>query len=87
MIVELQRFVEFGDDWHNHEPRRREDMLFERVTINTAYVAWIRKYEIYPGADMQPFDFCEVHMADRGGNFIFDKTYEGMKALVERPAT
>ncbi len=79
MIVELQRFIEFNAEWHNG-PRdhTRFGMNFETMAINTEYVAWVRRYVISGG-----FDFCQVHMADRGGEFILDKTYEEMRDLLK----
>jgi len=76
MIVELQRFVEFGADYFSNEPRRKSDLVFEPMTINTDYIAWVHR------EDCGPFEMCVFHMADRGGNFRFDITYKKACALM-----
>jgi len=81
MLIELESFVEVGDDWFKHDPRRREDTICQPVVINTEYVGWVRRYEF------GPFDWSEVHMVDRGGVFRITKTYEEMKALLKVGAT
>jgi hypothetical protein len=78
MLVELERFVEFGDDWWKHDPGRREDMVFETMTINLDYVATARRWGGPKG-----FDFCDVHMADRGCVYVLDITYEDMRKLLK----
>ncbi len=81
MFVELETFIEFGDNWFKHEPRRREDMVFGRMTINIEYIGWLRRYPI-----SGDFDFCEVMMMDHGQTFRVTESYEEMKALLKVPA-
>lgn len=79
MPVEVIQFTEFKREWWNESAggKRRENMEFVPVTINTDYVAWFRRYPVGGG-----IEFCDVYMADRGGNFIIDKTYEEMQGLL-----
>lgn len=76
MIVELQRFVEFGDNWYAVEPRDKANLVFEPMTINTEYIAWVHR------EDIGPFEVCAIHMADRGGTFRFDIPYRKAVALM-----
>ena len=84
MIVELQRFVEFNDGWSFSDAAKktRAGMNFEPMTINTEYVASVRRYLISGG-----IEFCEVRTVDFNGSFIFDKTYEEMRDLLKRTVT
>lgn len=76
MLVDLQRFVEFaqGGDW-----KTREGLTFEPVTINTDYIGWFKRWDVYG------HDFCETHFTDRGGTFILDLSYEQMRRLLGMP--
>ena len=80
MLVELDRFIEAGDTWYGKAVKTLDDVVLDKVTINTEYVGWLRRYPI-----CEDFDFTEVHMADRGGTVIVTKTYEEMKALLKVP--
>ena len=60
MIIELERFVEFKDEWFGGI-RTRDAMTFETMSINTDYVAWLRRWSGPP-----QFEFCEVHMGQIG---------------------
>lgn len=83
MIVELQRFVEFKDSlWQagSRADRSKTHMVFEPMTVNTEYVAWIRRTDldgIIPGLEL-----CEAHFADWGSQFTFDISYEEMRGLL-----
>lgn len=78
MIIELDRFVEFTNGWFapGTESKSRTNMVFERMTINTDYVAWLRRHTV-TGIEMS-----EIHMADRGGNWVVDKPYETMRDVL-----
>ena len=80
MLVELETFIEFGDNWYSHDPRRREDMVFGKMTINTEYISWLRRYPISGG-----FEFCAVMMVDHGQTFHVTKSYEELKSLLKVP--
>jgi hypothetical protein len=80
MMVELQAFIEFGDNWFGDGPdnHTRAAMVFKPTTINTEYVSWFRRYEI--AGDIE---FCSVAMVDHGREFVFDVTYEQMRDLLK----
>jgi hypothetical protein len=79
VIIELQRFVELGPGWWkdpgNHT---REAMVFEPITINTEYVATLRRFPVAGGIEL-----CSVWMVDRGNNFTVDITYEQMRDILK----
>lgn len=81
MLIEVERFVEVSTEWFNHEPRRREDLVFEPMTVNPRYVGWLQRYPVGGG-----IEFCEVGLVDWRKSFVIAKTYEETKALLARAA-
>ena len=80
MLVELNRFVEYNAAWNWPQAGvegNRDGLTFEPMTINTEYVAWLRRYPIAGGVE-----FCTVRMVD-SGEFILDITYEKMRDLLK----
>ena len=76
MFVECQRFIEFNDRWGR--TNTRDGLTCEPITLNTEYIATLRRYQIAGG-----FEFCSVWMVDQGNNFVVDKTYEEMRDLLK----
>ena len=81
MLVELETFLEFGENWWDEGPKTRDRLVFGKVTLNTEYISWLRRFEIG-----ELFSFCEVHMVDRGCCFTVTKSYEEMRELLKVPA-
>ena len=78
--IELTRFVEFGEDYFKHEPRRREDCVFETMTFRTEYIAWVRRVDDY--SKMLGGDWSQIHVIDRGQTWVVDKPYEEIRELM-----
>jgi len=73
MIVEIRRFVQVGADYFNHNPRRKEDLDFEPITIDTRYIS--RCYRDPVGE----FQMTTIFMVDHPTPFRADVTYEQVR--------
>lgn len=77
--MEFDRFIEFAESgkWWSDGGRVRENLVFDKVTINSEYIATMKRYPV------GPLEFVDVRMVDRTDQVIIDKTYEDMKALLK----
>lgn len=78
MLIELETFIEFGDNWCDEGEKTRDRLVFGKAVINTEYIGWMRRFDI-----AEKFSFCKIHMVDRGGTFTVTKSYEEMRALLK----
>lgn len=80
MIVELRRFLSFGDGWWKGPVAgTREACEWDDMLLNTDYVGFVRRYLVRP-----TFALTEVGLVDWQQHFVFDITYEDMRELLRK---
>jgi len=79
MMMEFERFLEFGDEWFRHSPRRREDLITKPILIDPRYIYWVYPYPI-----TDQWEFSDVRLANREKPIVICKSYEEMKAIVAK---